>query len=168
MNRSVAVLMLVMAMVCCLVGCAKRKVTTIRGPEGERVTVEAEKGGEKSAITIETKEGTAKLEITPQADLSKLGVAIYPGAKQESSGTYKSEAKKDVEVTSAALTTPDSFEKVAEFYKAKYAKGASLVQQKGDSLFIVTEKKGKQMTIAVSRKEGADKTTIAITITPKS
>lgn len=87
------------------------------------VEVQAQKQGEDQ-VTIKTTGPDGK-EVTyqggKQADLSKLGIEIYPGAKQEQASAVSGDG---TEVTQAEFTTPDAFGKVAQFYKDKYKDGA--------------------------------------------
>ncbi len=160
-------------------GCARRSVT-IKGPEGQKATVtkkggkvvvkdkegkatiESSSSGKKATMTIEGKEGTTKIEISEDVDLAKLGVEAYPGAKIEGGSTYSAEGAESGEISGVNMTTPDSFDKVAKFYKDKYGKGAKLVQQMGNMLMIQMKKNGKVVSILVQREEGEDKTTIGI------
>ncbi len=166
MLRKLMFAMLAVAVAGCLVGCGKRR-TTITGPEGERATVETDRGG-KTTVTVESDEGEAKMEISEDVDLSGLGVEIYPGAEPQAGTTYKGEGFEGVEMTSVALETSDAFDKVAEFYKSKYAEGAAAVVQQPGSLMISKEEETRNVTVAVTRDEDEQITNIGITVVMKA
>jgi hypothetical protein len=178
----VAVLLVTIA--ACLLGCPKRTVTvkgaegekatvtteqgkqkmTVTGPKGEKTTVVTDKAAKKSTITVQGNKGESKIEVTEGVDLSKLGVKAYPGATTEGGGSYSATGDEAGAITGANLTTPDSFDKVAKFYKDNYSKGATMVNEAPNNLVITRQEKGKMITIAVSREEGAKETKIFISV----
>ncbi len=167
MLRKLMFAMLTVAVAGCLVGCGKRRAT-ITGPEGEKTTVEMDRSGEKMKLTIRSDEGEAQVEISEDVDLSGLGVEIYPGAEPQAGTTYKGEGFEGVEMTSVALETSDAFDKVAEFYKSKYAEGAAAVVQQPGSLMISKEEETRNVTVAVTRDEDEQITNIGITVVMKA
>ena len=184
MTRKLAVAIVAMALIVCAVGCGRRSVTvkgpggekttvttdkkggktTVKGPEGEKATIETDAEGETTKMTFKGEEGETTIEISEDVDLSDLGVAVYPGAKQEGGGSYSATGDEAGSISGANLTTPDSYKKVAKFYKDKYSKGALMTAEKGQNLMIQRQKGDKMMTINVQREEGDKETKIAISV----
>jgi len=96
--------------------------TTIKTGEGE-VQIKTDKAGEQATITIEGESGEKhSVTVGEDLDTSALSLAIYPGATQQGGQTTETAAGKHLNFV---FTTPDSFEKVADFYKTKYS-GANI------------------------------------------
>ena len=174
---------------CCLAGCPKPE-TTVTTPEGDRATVETDRSGDRATVTIESKDGETatmdldmsgdettmtiqsedgdtKIEFGEDVDLSELDVEIYPGATAQSGGTIQTGDMGPGGMRIASLTTPDSFDDVAKFYKSKYGEGAlSIIEQPG-SLMLAQDEATRTVSITVTRDEDADETNISITIVPK-
>ena len=187
MLRSATCAVLVVAVLCCLAGCSKRQ-RTITTPEGEKATVETDRSGDKTKITVETdegekgtmeidasgdkaeltiksEEGEGKMKFSEDADVSGLGVEIYPGAKSQGSSTL---AMGQGQMRTASLATADSFDKVAKFYRDKYAAGAKTVMEQPASLTIVREEEKQNVSISVTRDDEKKQTVIGITVVPKT
>ncbi len=91
--------------------------TTIKTDEGE-VQIKTDKADEQTTITVEDESGEKhSVTIGEDLDTSALSLAIYPGATQQGGQTTETAAGKQLNFV---FTTTDSFEKVADFYKAKY------------------------------------------------
>ena len=97
-------------------GCGSKRTVTV---PGGKATV-TDEGGNGKTVEMETKEGKATMSTEKKSITeAELGVAVYPGAKVEMSGSYEgSAAGQEGKSEQYMLTTPDSFEKVTEFYKA--------------------------------------------------
>ncbi|MEN6346859.1 MAG: hypothetical protein ABFE16_16265 [Armatimonadia bacterium] len=117
------------------------------------VEVQAQKQGEDQ-VTVKTTGPDGK-QVTyqggKQGDLSKLGIEIYPGAKQEQASTVSGG---DTDVTQAQFTTSDAFGKVAQFYKDKY-KDAALSEMSTGEHKTLTIQAGdeKDMKIIIVTQE---------------
>lgn len=132
---------------------------TFKTDEGE-TEITADKDGEQVTMKATDKEGReATVTVGKDTDLSDLGVAVYPGATQEMAST----ATGDGGGMTAVLSTTDSFEKVADFYKGKYSGVPSHETTTGEAKMLmlqVSEEPSRAVTI--SRTDGDDKTHIAI------
>jgi hypothetical protein len=142
---------------------------TIKGEKGEKVTVETQKGDSKSgSVTVTTDQGTTTTDFgKDKVTEEQVGIAFYPGAEVESGGTVASSVKSTEKMATAVLQTDDPVSKVAAFYKDKYAKGNTMVEQ-GDTLIITVKgdkDSGKMITVAGDKSSG--KTQISITSVAK-
>jgi phosphotransferase system HPr-like phosphotransfer protein len=136
---------------------------TIKGENGEKATIQADKQGNSVSITSTDAEGN-KVEYKggSEVDLAKLGIEVYPGATQEQGGTVEGA---DMTMVSVALTTTDPFDKVQAFYQAKYpnASGQTMTAsgKKSLSMQILDPKTPDDVKmIVVGEDEG--KVTIAL------
>ena len=77
--------------------------------------------------------------------------------------TFSGQGDQPGAAKTVALKTPDSFDKVAKFYKDKYGKDA-MTFEGDDGLTIQLQQKGKMVTIVVSRDEDDEETTIGINV----
>ena len=137
---------------------------TVKGEKGENVTVEAPKGDQKSgSIKVTTDQGTTTTDFGKDKVTEKeVGIAFYPGAEVEAGGTVASSGKSTESMATVSLLTPDPISKVGEFYKAKYAKGNSLVEQ-GDMVIITVKgEKDAMKIITVTADKASGKTQIGI------
>jgi len=97
-------------------GCGKSEKTVYNGAGGK---VSVEKGrGDEHTTNVETKEGKATVTTGGNKTITEaeLGAPVYPGAKVEVSSEYASN-KGDESASHHLLSSTDSFEKVADFYK---------------------------------------------------
>ena len=137
---------------------------TIKDQKGGDVTVETQKGDQKSgSIKVTTDQGTTttnfgKDKVTEQ----EVGIAFYPGAEVESGGTVASSGKSTEKLATVSLLTSDPVSKVGDFYKAKYAKGNTVVEQ-GDAVIInVKGEKDAVKMITIGADKQTGKTRIGI------
>lgn len=156
---------LALAAAICTSGCGKRQQTYVT--PGGNVTVKT--GGGQQTTEYQTKEGTAKVTTGQKGPITEaeLGVPVYPGATVETTVQAQgmpSAGGKSVEVHN--LSTTDSFDKVAEFYKSKLKKAQSnIVQgQGGQNMAMFTMEQGKtSIMVHVMADKDAGKTTINVT-----
>lgn len=117
MKRAAIILAVLFAIAVVVGGCGKPKEQVTKTSDGKTITtsetaagkakIEVEgKNGEKSTTTVE--KGTAVSE-------ADLGVPVYKNLTSENHSTHDMQGKK-MEIF--VLSTPDSFEDVAGFYKA--------------------------------------------------
>ena len=173
---------IVLALALSLAACTSHKTestsTTTTGAEssatadagsGAGPAATAEASESDKTVTVTTKEGTAT-SGQGAVDLSSLGVPIYPGAKEgEGSFSVKGATGSGAVTT---LSTPDSFDKVYEWYKSQLpadsekmkisAGGASTAE------FVVAQSEDKSVgsTVTISQK-GSEATQIIITKSSK-
>lgn len=107
-------------------------------------------------ILIRTPWGS--LEAAEMADLSRLGLPVYPGAKYvkgENSGTvnlFGVKGKPDIRIVAGKFRTTDSLEKVSDFYKKNLGKAVTKYNEKTSEGTRVFEIKRKSLIKAVELK----------------
>jgi Tfp pilus assembly protein PilX len=74
---------------------------------------------EGNNVKVETPFGTVESTKDPEAVARNLGVDIYPGAQVQKEGNA-SATFGGIHSVSAHFESPDSMDKVSEFYKSKY------------------------------------------------
>jgi len=135
--------------------------TTIKTDEGE-LQIKTDKAGEQTTITVADESGE-KHSITVGADLdtSELSLAIYPGATKEHGQVSTTDQGKQL---SFVFTTTDSFEKVADFYKAKYSDGkiSDIKMPDGRLLNIGIAEPPNMTSVAVQQTDDEDQVTIIL------
>jgi len=149
-------------------GCGRDDTKTFSTPDG-KVTVTAKPGGQgEGVVKIEGKEGTVTVKAGPQAvSEAELGAPVYPGAQVVSSGQF-SDAKgaRSGVASTYMMTTNDSFDQVASFYKANLKDVQQAMDQTaGDQkmAMFMTGKKGDMRNIQVIAKTSGGPTNIHIT-----
>lgn len=143
---------------------AENGEVTIRTDDG--TTVQTRKDGEQ--MTITDRQGNVTAIIGGPIDEAKLGVKVYPGAKQLEGGVTST--KDGVTSTVVTYQTDDSVAQVAEFYKKELA-GAQTVSANanGDEMQSFTlEEPKRKVSLHVSRAKTHHHTTILITSEIKS
>jgi hypothetical protein len=103
-------------------------------------------------------------------DTSKLGAPIYPGASQGKAGSLALAAGTGAEpenISGATFTTPDSFDKVLNFYKDKLGPDAKILQynSEGEHHAIVdttSPDHTNMIGIRISRKDEGNTTEISM------
>ena len=120
----------VLALTLALVGC---------GPKNETATADA------------PKENTGNHDAGGPITEAKLGVKIYPGARIVTSGETD-------EVVSANLETPDSAEKVTQFYEkelgtAKDASGMVMAKKNGRTYVVNAIPSGALTAVSIMGKK---------------
>ena len=92
--------------------------TTIKTDEGE-LQIDTDKGAQQATITVDDESGEKhSITVGKDIDTSGLSLAIYPGATKEGGHVVTTAEGKQLNFV---FTTTDSFEKVADFYNAKYS-----------------------------------------------
>jgi hypothetical protein len=128
---------------------------TITTPEGE-TTIETPKGKDTGDVKVTTKDEkgqTVTYEASTDVDTSKLGLEIYPGAKQEEGSAV---AGGEANMTVVKFSTSDGFDKVAAFYKGKYPK-AQAFESKSDgskSLMMTFQGDNSGKMVMVGEQDG--------------
>ncbi len=151
-------LVCVLAGVIALAGCSSSK--KVYTSNGATVTTDTK----QNTVTVQSSEGTMKMG-KDVVDPASLGVPIYAGATQDEGALSVSGDKGSAQMT--AFTTPDSFDKVYEFYHGKMPAGSEKMKMdEGDSSvaeFVTgSDKPGEMQTMVMISKKG-DKTSIVIT-----
>jgi len=132
---------------------------TIRTDDGS--TIQTEKDGDK--MTITDGQGNVTATIGGEIDEAKLGVKIYPGAKQMEGGVTST--KDGVTSTVVTYQTGDSVAQVGEFYKKELAGAQSVAgTTNGDEMHSLTlEEPKRRVSLHISRAKADAQTTILIT-----
>ena len=170
MKRNAAILcalFILFSLVWLTAGCSSEETKTVATPEGKAtVTTKTDEG--KSEVKVETKEGALTVRSGPQAlNEAELGVPLYPGAEVVHSGQLAETTDSGSEIaTSYSLTTNDSFDKVASFYRSNlkdvhHAMDQTMGGQRM-SMFM-TGKEGDMRTIQVMASTAGGPTSIQIT-----
>lgn len=134
---------------------AKGEEATFKSGEGD-VKMKMEKGKGSDDVTMKTTDEKGN-ETTysggQQVDLAKLGIEVYPGAKQEHSGTV---TNPEIDIVTAEYSSTDSFAQVAEFYKGKYKGGVTqeMSGKDGKTLTVQTGASNDLKLIIVTEQDG--------------
>jgi hypothetical protein len=128
---------------------------TFKSDQGD-VTMQVEKGKNSDEVTVKTKDAKGNettYRSAQAADLSNLGIEVFPGAQQEHSGTV---TNPQIDIVSAEYSSTDSFNKVAQFYKDKYQGGVTqeMSTKDGKTLTIQTGSDNDLKMIIVSEHNG--------------
>jgi hypothetical protein len=197
MRKLWMVLLVGLAVSLFLAGCGKAKEATdavhnggeaqnlVNGPEAtsnsDQGNVQTQDGENSEQVTVKTTDANGN-ETTysggQPADLEKLDIAVYPGAKQAHSGNV---TNAEMNIISAEYTSTDSFNKVAEFYKNKYKGGTTQemtaknsktlsIHQGSDSnlkMIIISEQNGQTHVVLQHHFKQGTKSTEATRETKK-
>jgi hypothetical protein len=143
----------VLAMIClvALAGCSSQK--KVYSANGSTVTRDTN----NNTVTVQNKEGSMTMGKNA-VDPGKLGMPIYPGATQTEGGMSVTSRTGSGQM--ASLTTPDSFDKVYQWYKSHLPAGAEKMKfGSGDNAvaeFVTgTPKRGDtQSMVMLTQKRG--------------
>lgn len=148
----------VMTAVIVLAGCSSSK--KVYSANGTTVTTDTS----QKTVTVQASDATMTMG-KGVVDAASLGVPIYTGATEDEGSMSVSGTKGSTQVV--AFSTPDSFDKVYEFYKSKMPAGSQKMKvDSGDSSlaeFVVGGQKAGEMTTLVMITKKDDKTSITIT-----
>lgn len=135
--------------------------------KGNAVSATVEKQGEDAhKTTVKTEKGTMVAEVGKDKVAEKdLGVAFYPGATVEQGLNAQQTGKETTSAQVVNLKTADPYEKVASFYKGKYAKGNSVVEAGGSLIITIGSGKGAGKMILVGPAPDKQGTQIVINST---
>jgi hypothetical protein len=146
-------------------GCSRRKSVIV--PGGGSVTVE-QKGGNTEKVVVQTGKGTSEVSTEKRTVTEKeLGVPVYPGSTTVVTGNYQGTGGSGNEsMQQHVLSTPDSFDKVAAFYKShlKNVK-QSMNQSMGNqsmAMYVVTGVDGKDINVHIMEDTAKKVTTIQV------
>lgn len=126
----------------------------------DSVKQETGAGGE---TRVETPFGTAETNKDPEEIAKELDVEIYPGATPVREGS-SSVTFGGVKATTAVFETPDSAQKVYQFYKEE-VRNPTMTSSEGDTHTIMAGDKENFLTIVIQSQD--DKTRITISKTGK-
>ena len=124
--------------------------------KGTAVNVTSTKEGENAKTTVKTDKGTFTAEVGKSKVSEKdLGIAFYPGATVETGVNAAQAGEKSATVQMVTLKTADPLAKVAAFYKGKYAKGNTVVEQ--GEMLMITIKSGEAVGKMIMAGPSQDK-----------
>jgi hypothetical protein len=135
---------------------------TVTNEKGEKVKVETKGEGESGSVTVTGPDGQTKSEYGQDAVKQEdVGIDFYPGASVEGGGKV-SGGDKEGSWAAVNLETNDPFDKVASFYKERYAKGNTVMESPGSLMITIDagENKGKMIMVAEDKDKGV--TTVLI------
>jgi len=138
---------------------------TVKGEKGEEVKVETDKSGDGSQkTTVVGPEGQKSTTEVGEDAVSEedIGVAFYPGAEVESGGKSTVSGEGGGSIAQVTLTSQDALDKVAKFYKDKYAEGNTVMDSPDSCVIIFNEGENQGKVITVTPDKGAGITRIAI------
>ncbi len=145
-----------------VVACQKREYV---GPHGEKVEVDT---GSKN-VKVTTKDGTAVFAGgagTVVPDSFPKDVPVYPGGKVTGAVSGSQQGSSGQMVT---FETPDSPEKVVDFYKGKLTGWKnSMEMASGNGKMLVMVSADEKRSVTVTATPGAGKTTVSLTVGSKS
>jgi len=107
---------------------------------GCRIVDHKDKDGKNDNVAISTPFGSMKVKTNDDADVSSIGLAVYPGAVPAKDGD-KDHDSADVDmsfgdfhlgVKAASFQTSDSTDKVIAFYRGDMARYGEVIECKGD------------------------------------
>lgn len=147
-----------------------RKSAVYKTADGT-VTVE-QRGDDDAVITHKSDKGEVTI-ATRKLTEAELGVAIYPGAKQDEGGSLTFSGKNDEgKISGAVFSTEDPFEKVLAFYKEKLGPSAQAMELSSDeerSALITRsdEASGESTQVLITQEKGSRQTKINISHSSK-
>jgi len=114
-------------------------LVAIAGIVGCRVHVDKDSNGKEKTVQVDTPFGGVHVN-TDQVSASDLGLPVYPGAepvrgddKHKSADVHLGFGEWQLRVRAVSYATPDSEEKVAEFYKKSLGRFGDVVTCEGKS-----------------------------------
>ena len=160
---------------------------TIKTEDGESVTIKPEEGDNgEGSVTVESDEGKLEMNVsedegetvwkmtdedgettissvTQDVSEADVGVKFYPGAEVEHGSKASTTADEGGSWSVVVLTTKDSVDKVAGFYKKHYADGSQVIEA-ADTVHIIMAASGAEgKTVTITRDDDESVTRIAIT-----
>jgi zinc-ribbon domain len=115
-------------------------------------------------VKVETPFGSVDTNKDPDQVAKDLGVEIYPGAQAQTNGSA-SASFGNVHTTSANFTSNDSWDKVCNFYRAKFPNATSSTSGENHCT-IVSPDHGNMITITV--ESSGDSTKFQVNAVNKS
>ncbi|MBV8374243.1 MAG: hypothetical protein JO302_01930 [Candidatus Eremiobacteraeota bacterium] len=103
-----------------LPACGSHRTTTQTSDANATVTTSQD----NKSVTVQTKQGT--MSIGANADTSKLGAPVYPGAQINEQGAVTTTSAKGTD-TMAGFKTADPFDKVESYYKHSLPAGSEII-----------------------------------------
>jgi hypothetical protein len=125
--------------------------------------VQVEEGGSgKKEVSIKTPIGS--LEVHPEVSEARLGLPIYPGARPTSEDegatvNFDFANEESVRIVAGKFETPDSLERVKEFYRARLGDRVTKFTEKspeGKTVFEIktSEQESERTPTLVGRRAG--------------
>jgi len=161
----------------CVLGCAKSDVTT-KDEHGNTITTSSD--GSKTTYvdprgntsSVDNKTGSIsstavdgnKTELGAKVTEAELGLPFYPGSIPAAKADFKASNSKERSVSSNR-TTPDSVDKVVDFYKAKLIKpGVEMMGSDSNAMVFMNGhlQNGGRVSMTIIRGAKAKETTISI------
>lgn len=130
---------------------------TVKGEKGEEVKVETGKTGQDSgSMTVTNEKGeTTKTEYGKDTvKESDVGIAFYPGATVETGVKATQAGDKQGTGATVSLLTSDSVDQVGKFYKDKYGKGNTVIEQPDSVMITIKAGENAGKMIMIAAKEG--------------
>ncbi|MCI0354635.1 MAG: zinc ribbon domain-containing protein [Acidobacteria bacterium] len=124
-----------------------------------RVAESVEQGVKEGRV--ETPLGTVETSDDPAEAAKNIEVELYPGATPLKEGSSSVNVG-GMSATTIVLETPDSPQKVFEFYKAEFP-NASMTTSEGDQHTIMSGGKDEFVTVVIAPEGGKTRITIART-----
>ena len=164
MRKTMAILAVLFLLGALFAGCGKSEQTYVT--EDGKVTVKKNVSpGGGGTVEIETEDGgkaTITTDTKKTITAAELGAPVYPGAVVE--GTSKSETPQG-KMEHTALVTPDSFEKVAAFYKSGLKNPRNTHSATYDdtqsAVFVMGDDKAS-LTVTITATKGEKQTNIVV------
>ncbi len=135
---------------------------TATGPDGTTtVTTVTGEDGEATVVTTDAEGNETTIETGANAVTEDdIGIKFYPGAAPEGGGQISGSTEAGGNRAGVMLTTPDSFEKVAQFYKDEY--DTDEILETPTALMMTVGEGDDSAKITVVREASEDVTRIAI------
>lgn len=136
---------------------------TVTNEKGEKATIETKPGGDGAqTVTVTGKEGTTTAQTGAGAVKQEdVGVDFYPGATVEQGASSTTGGANAGKYSQVMLSTTDSFDQVAKFYKDKYGKGNMVTEQPNNLMIMIDQGKTGGKMIVVTSEEGKTKIVIS-------
>lgn len=138
---------------------------TVKGEKGEEFKFESKGGDADSGKMTVTGPDGQKSTTESGADAVKpedVGIDFYPGATVEGGTKSSVTGEKGGAFAQVTLTTKDPLDKVASFYKGKYAEGNTVMDAPGSCVIVFGEGENKGKMISVTEEKGEGLTRILI------
>ena len=156
MRRTIVAVIVLTGLAALVLGCGRTQVT--QSTPGGKVTVTKSATGKVEGMKVESKEGTYTSSVGSGKTLTEaeVGAPVYPGATEAMAGSFAgNKMAGQPGFSQHILTTGDSFDKVAAFYKShlkniksqnEFGAGAGKI-----AMFVIGE--GEMVQVTMDTKE---------------